>query len=392
MTAANPSLRLHLQGGFSLVEILVGVAVGLIGILAITQAFSTNESIKRSTSGVGMSQANGAVAMYTLERDIRMGGYGFAQKDALNCSSLASIQWFNNGLYSSTAGGTLAAIKMAPVAILDGTAGGTPDTITVTYGTDEKALIPGLVASAPPAGQILVTANYGFDTNDLFVIAQPGACSMYNVTAPVAGDTASIIRIATGVSGPFNPTNPAAYTPYVPNTSIIMNLGQLVVNQYDINASDLRVTPMFTNIGVAGQLPTFSNQPQIIGNNIVDLKAYYGKDLTQNFSAPPAIVAGTPLTLTWDKTTPTTADGWAQVRVVKVALLARSGNYEKPTAAGVCTATNAGDLSLKFNNPAISSAPENDSFNVIPGGLPSCYKYRAFEATIPIRNLIWRNA
>ena len=392
MSAVTISSRPGLQGGFSLVEILVGVAVGLVGILAISQAFSTNESIKRSTSGVGMSQANGAVAMYTLERDIRMGGYGFAQKDALNCSSLASIQWFNNGLYSSTAGGTLAAIKMAPVEIIDGTAGGTPDTITVTYGTDEKALIPGLVASAPPAGQILVTANYGFDTNDLFLIAQPGACSMYNVTAPVAGDTASIIRIATGVSAPFNPTNPAAFTPYVPNTSIIMNLGQLVVNRYDVVASDLRVAPMFTNIGVAGQLPTYSNQPQIIGNDIVDLKAYYGKDTTQSFSAPPAIVAGAPLTLTWDKTTPTTADGWAQVRVVKVALLARSGNYEKPTAAGVCTATNAGDLSLKFNNPAISSAAENDSFNVIPGGLPSCYKYRGFEATIPIRNLIWRNA
>jgi type IV pilus assembly protein PilW len=378
--------------GFSLVELMVGVAVGLIGIMAIMEAYRSNEAIKRSTGGVGMSQANGAVAMHMLTRDIRMGGYGFIQKDALNCSGLASIQWSYNGQYSSTAGGgTLPAIVLAPVRIQDGMPTGVPDTITVTSGTDEKALISNTVGIAPPAGQILVAANYGFDTNDMFLIAQPGSCAMYNVTAPQAGDTASMIRIATGPLGPFNPPNPAAYTPYIANTSAVMNLGQLTVNRYDVVNSDLRVTPMFTNIGVAGQLPTLSNVPQIVGNDIVDLKAYYGKDTSQNFSTPPSISPGAALNLTWNKTVPTTADQWSQVRVIKLALLARSGNYEKPDASGTCNATKAGDVSLKFSNPALSSVANNDAFNVIPGGLPSCYRYRAFETIIPLRNLIWRN-
>jgi hypothetical protein len=28
----------------------------------------------------------------------------------------------------------------------------------------------------------------------------------------------------------------------------------------------------------------------------------------------------------------------------------------------------------------------------VPGGLPSCYKYRVFETVIPLRNMIWRPA
>jgi len=257
---AGHALQSRISRGFSIVELLVAVAVGLIGILAIMQAYDSNERIKRSTTGVGMSQANGAVALYTLERDIRMGGYGFAQKDALNCSSLASIQWYYGGAYSSTTtvGGTLAPIQTVPVLIQDGTATSSPDTITVTYGTDEKALIPTSGGVSATAGQLSVVGNYGFDTNDMVLIAQPGACMLFNVTAPVAGDAASVIRVATGAPGPFNPPNPAAYTPTI-NAAAVMNLGQLVINKYDVVASDLRVTPMFSNIGVAGQLPVYNN-------------------------------------------------------------------------------------------------------------------------------------
>ncbi|MEP7155320.1 MAG: PilW family protein [Betaproteobacteria bacterium] len=386
---------LRSSGGFSLVELMVAVAVGLIGMLAIMQAFDSNERIKRSTTGVGMSQANGAIALYTLERDIRMGGYGFVQKDALNCSGFASLQWYYGGTYSSTTlpspGGARAPIVLAPIVIQDGGAAA-PDTITVTYGTDEKVLIPTVVGNSPPAGQMSVAANYGFDTNDLMLVAQPGACMLYNVTAPVAGDAATIIRIATGATGPFNPPSATAYSPVIANTSAVMNLGQLVVNKYDVSVSDFRVTPMFTNIGVAGQLPVYSNLPQVIGNDIVDLRAYYGKDTSQTFTSPPPVVAGAALTLTWDKIAPTTADGWSQVRVIKVALLARSGNYEKPNATtGLCDTTKLGDISLTFNNPMVSTAAGNAAFTIIPDGLPSCYRYRAFETTIPIRNLIWRS-
>jgi type IV pilus assembly protein PilW len=67
---------------------------------------------------------------------------------------------------------------------------------------------------------------------------------------------------------------------------------------------------------------------------------------------------------------------------VRVALLARSQNFEKPSVAGgPCDATTAANAPTWANG----LLPMN-----VPGGLPSCYKYRVFETVVPLRNLIWR--
>jgi len=28
----------------------------------------------------------------------------------------------------------------------------------------------------------------------------------------------------------------------------------------------------------------------------------------------------------------------------------------------------------------------------VPGGIPSCYKYRVFETVVPLRNMLWRQS
>ena len=56
------------QTGLSLVELMVGMLVGLIGIIIISHLYITNEQYKRSTTGSGAAQVNGAVALYTIER------------------------------------------------------------------------------------------------------------------------------------------------------------------------------------------------------------------------------------------------------------------------------------------------------------------------------------
>jgi type IV pilus assembly protein PilW len=92
---------------------------------------------------------------------------------------------------------------------------------------------------------------------------------------------------------------------------------------------------------------------------------------------------------TYDTTTPTTAAVWQQVYAVRVAVLARSQNYEQPNAAGVCQATTV------TNQPRwgrTAAAPAGTGFATLQavGALPSCYKYRVFETIVPLRNMIWR--
>ena len=74
--------------GMSLVEILVGVAIGLIGILIITQAYLSSESFNRSAVGADSGQTNGVIALFSVARDVQMAGYGINQSNALGCGNL----------------------------------------------------------------------------------------------------------------------------------------------------------------------------------------------------------------------------------------------------------------------------------------------------------------
>jgi len=62
--------------GFSLVELMVGMVIGMIAIIVVMQVFSLSEGSKRTTTGGDDAQMSGAVALTMLQRDIRQAGYG----------------------------------------------------------------------------------------------------------------------------------------------------------------------------------------------------------------------------------------------------------------------------------------------------------------------------
>jgi hypothetical protein len=70
------------SAGFSLVDIMVGMVISLIGTIIIFQVFAVSEGIKRTTTGGGDAQQNGAMALFTLERQLKMAGYGLSSNDA----------------------------------------------------------------------------------------------------------------------------------------------------------------------------------------------------------------------------------------------------------------------------------------------------------------------
>ncbi|MBK8385248.1 MAG: prepilin-type N-terminal cleavage/methylation domain-containing protein [Candidatus Accumulibacter sp.] len=72
--------------GFTLVEVMVAMVIGMIGIIIMMQVFASAEGQKRTTTGTGDAQSNGAMAIYTLQRDIREAGYGFNAMNALGCA------------------------------------------------------------------------------------------------------------------------------------------------------------------------------------------------------------------------------------------------------------------------------------------------------------------
>lgn len=62
--------------GFSLIEVLVGMVIGLIGVLVMFQLLTVSQAQRRTTSSSGDAQQNGMIALYLLEHDVRQAGYG----------------------------------------------------------------------------------------------------------------------------------------------------------------------------------------------------------------------------------------------------------------------------------------------------------------------------
>ena len=79
------------QAGFSLVELMVGLVIGLLATLAIMQVFGAFEEQKRSTSGTADAQTNGSVALYNLQRDVRLAGFGLPLFDKNNLSLKCAV-------------------------------------------------------------------------------------------------------------------------------------------------------------------------------------------------------------------------------------------------------------------------------------------------------------
>jgi Tfp pilus assembly protein PilW len=70
------------QTGFSLVEAMVGIVISLLATVIIFQVFEVSEKIKRSSTGGGDAQQNGAAGLFYLERALREAGYGLNAGDA----------------------------------------------------------------------------------------------------------------------------------------------------------------------------------------------------------------------------------------------------------------------------------------------------------------------
>src|SRR6266705_6570763 len=85
----RPSRDRLSERGFSMVELLVAMLIGLIGMIIIFQVFEVSEGIKRTTTSGGDAQQNGAIALYDMERDLRNAGMGFNDAPFAGCTILA---------------------------------------------------------------------------------------------------------------------------------------------------------------------------------------------------------------------------------------------------------------------------------------------------------------
>ncbi len=119
---------LRASRGMTLIEVLIAMVVSLVVTMAVYQTLASSEAYRRAATGGGDATFNGSIAMYTMQRDLRVAGFGLNSVDILGCRLLVydsgtdPVREFN--------------LTLAPVRITQGVANA-PDTIEVIYsGTD----------------------------------------------------------------------------------------------------------------------------------------------------------------------------------------------------------------------------------------------------------------
>jgi type IV pilus assembly protein PilW len=120
------------QRGFTLVEIMVAMVIGMLGIIIMMQMFSLFEGQKRSTTGGNDAQNSGAIALFGLQQDIEQAGYCAGTGAFTNIASAVAA---GATITLSYTGDTLSPVMLNynPISAV---ADANTNTLVVTYGND----------------------------------------------------------------------------------------------------------------------------------------------------------------------------------------------------------------------------------------------------------------
>jgi type IV pilus assembly protein PilW len=358
--------------GFSIVELMIGLVISMVVSLAVFQTFALFEAQKRTTTSGSDAQINGLVALQSLERDLKMAGDGLANDWLQSCTSL--FHYYNPA--AAAAASPIPNFSLAAVSLVEG-ASGAADTIMVRRGNSIRsngpiALDSDMLALSTP---LQVTNLVGFANNDLFIVADSvsgGNCTLMQVSS-ITNFTATESQIshASGGANPFNAPALAGW-PLHRSFSQIFHIGQLLQRTYSLNANALQSQDFPAAAGLA------------VASDIVQLQAQYGVAPGGAGAAGESVNCWTSASgagcgaVNWANPAPAE---FRRIKAIRIAVVARSALQERPDAGGTCSTTTVAPQ--VWNGAMTLDLSANADWR--------CFRYRVYETTVPLRNVIWGN-
>lgn len=346
------------QLGLSLIELMVGLVIGLVTTLVIMQIFSTFEGQKRSTMGSADAQTNGSIALFTMQRDLQMAGFGLpvfnTQNPPLKCNPTVTVDHDGNA--------ATPAIDMFPITITDG-GGGASDLIQIRYSEDGAKSKAGVAIEVDSllGSDAIVENNLGcngtdhVDSNtgigDVVMISSGATCNMTrvnNTNAYLAANPkhiplANTTGVANGASitcmGPWN-----QFTYRVVNSELQRNV-----------ASEVNATPLVSDI--------------------VNIQAQYG---ISDSAGSNKVTSWVSATAPWNAPS---VDQRNRIKAVRVAVVARNGLLEKTNVTAAAPVAWADEVGSPA--PTIDLSADDNWQR---------YRYRVYETIIPLRNMVWSSS
>ncbi|MFA6203610.1 MAG: PilW family protein [Gallionella sp.] len=348
MSSKHRPLR---QSGFTLVELMVGMTIGLLVAVIILQVLSVFEAQKRTTTGTADAQTNGSIALFNIGRELQQAGYPLmpSTHSPLECTT--------------TTYGATGIISLSPVSISNGVAAtgvSASDTITLRYGSSGMGGIPTTISTNPIANAVQVDNTFGCAVGDITLISNLTTCALSSVTAATAaGVTPAMITLQNTTAA-------------IPGANLAC-MGTWHEITYQVNAT-------------TGNLERQDGAAAAYVANvagIVNIQAQYGISATANSNQ--VIQWVDPSGGTW--AAPTTANR-NLIKAIRIAVVARNAKMEAGNVSSVCSSTTASSPTglCAWAGNAVSPAPAID---LSADANWRRYRYRVFETIIPLRNMIW---
>jgi type IV pilus assembly protein PilW len=364
---ARDAVSLRCQRGLSLIDLMVGMALALITVLAITQLMTVQTLQQRLGGSINDAQNNALIAASMVEKDLQMAGAALVSQRVLNC----------NRLFTSLNGAAILTFDVAAVTIIDG-GGANPDTLRVRYGESVRAERPlPLTASATTISDLQVPLSYGLRLNDMLLVSNAANdCTLMQASGlPTPGSGATTRTIVTAAAATAPNFNPAAMpagpdwvsVAYTPANSRVHVLGQFTQRTYSVDGATGTLQLQGLTDGAA--VP--------VVENIVNFQAQYGIANT----AP----SNTNTVVQWVNAD--AASGFdvlsvaerSRIRAVRFALVARTSEADSgnPSAAVMTlwSAAVAGQLSA--------------AQTFTPTGAQRQFRYRTLRMVVPLKNMMW---
>jgi type IV pilus assembly protein PilW len=395
----------YLQTGFSLVELLVGLVIGLVATVVIMQTFASFEGNKRSTTGIADAQTNGSIALYSIQRELQFAGYGmplmsgtmptidilpneatFADYTGKTEAEILTAQAAQLAAYEAKvaagaikvqAGEVFTALRcdststlaldldndpatadvtigfnalVTPVSITDGVNG---DSIAIRYGTTSRGALPTRVTNVTAPNYVGVMNNMGCRAGDVVLVTKEVKSSTACVATKLTAATTNALLEATPTAVNVVSTSGMAVG------DRLACLGQVRQITFDVNGNQLR----------RNNIPVISD--------IVNLQAQYGisANINSEIVAEWRDAAGA----TWAAPNVTNRN---RIKAVRLAVVARNSLLEKDVVSQTCTGTATGPARVCAwgTNINLSGTDVGTDWNR--------YRYRVYEVVVPLRNIL----
>ncbi len=433
----------RIQSGFTMIELLIAMIIGLLGTIVIFTVYQNAEGFKRTTVAAGDAQTSGAVALYSLEQYIRTAGSGIITTNEAQLSgSISSVQPNlllgctlldnpNIGVGKAVTSVGTTATPIAPVRIVDGSLlpggiAGTSDVLVIMSGNAD-------IATNPTLGKKPVVGSASDITNVENLLGWRSA----SAASPPFPARLADIALLTEAGGAGTVSAYPCVMRRITTTATVSGLGNSINLALQLpaatnfpkttNVHDVGPTPYFISIGVNAQqqlvetsfLPGLTGEgtgvnriaQRVLADGVVNIQAQYGIDNDLNDT----IDAWVEPTGNWSNVTAVVRPGSVatastvaainKIKAIRLAILARSQQYEAPNRrTGLCDATPAAPawaVMLPKIDPQGSGVNASLLYPLGPSILPTfslagaspngdwqCFRYRRFETIIPIINMV----